>query len=224
MLVLQTLYPYRLSLLGASVEQKGSLVDSEKLRFDFSWNGALTAAQVEAVEQEVILQVNSKLPVYAVSVPLAEASQISSLRAVFGEKYPDPVRVVSVGVPVPELLADPTSEEWKKYSVEFCGGTHLTNTSEAEDFVLVEETGIAKGIRRIVGYTRAAAAIAREKAAGIMHRLAELQAAGPSDNTMKLSKELKVEASEFKMRWVHDIHFNLTVLFLDRPCYGFNGR
>jgi alanyl-tRNA synthetase len=119
--------------------------------------------------------------------------RISSLRAVFGEKYPDPVRVVSVGVPISTLLADPLNENWNSYSVEFCGGTHLSNTSQAEDFVLVEESGIAKGIRRIVGYTRVAAAGARDKAASIMARLAELQAAGACDSTMSLSKEIKVE-------------------------------
>jgi alanyl-tRNA synthetase len=184
------------SSTGVTVEQKGSLVDCDKMRFDFSWNGALTAEQVAAVEAEVISQVTSKLPVFAEAVPLADATQISSLRAVFGEKYPDPVRVVSVGVSVPTLLADPTNEEWKKYSIEFCGGTHLTNTSEAEDFVLVEETGIAKGIRRIVGYTRGAAAAARSKAAEIMARLAELEAAGPCETTMRLSKEVRVEIDQ----------------------------
>lgn len=182
-----------------TVDQKGSLVDNEKLRFDFSWNGALTADQVAAVEREVILQVNAQLPVYAEPVPLADASRICSLRAVFGEKYPDPVRVVSVGVPIATLVADPLNEKWNEYSIEFCGGTHLTNTSEAEDFVLVEETGIAKGIRRIVGYTRQAAAAARERAAAIMARLMELQGAGPCDSTMSLSKLIKAEVRTFSV-------------------------
>ena len=66
-------------------------------------------------------------------------------------------------------------------SVEFCGGTHLTNAKEAEDFVLIEESGIAKVIRRIVGYTRAGAAAARARAADLLGRLTELEAmpAGP---------------------------------------------
>lgn len=170
-------------------------MDCDKLRFDFSWNGALSAAQVEAVEQEVIRQVNTKLPVFAEPVPLADASRICSLRAVFGEKYPDPVRVVSVGVPIATLVSDPLNEEWNNYSIEFCGGTHLTNTADAEDFVLVEESGIAKGIRRIVGYTRVAATAARARAADIMARLMQLQVAGPCDSTMSLSKQLKVEVS-----------------------------
>ena len=62
----------------------------------------------------------------------------------FGEVYPDPVRVVSVGKPVEELLADPGSKENADYSVEFCGGTHLLHTNQAGRFALVSEEGIAK--------------------------------------------------------------------------------
>ena len=91
---------------------------------------------------------------------LASAKQISGLRAVFGEVYPDPVRVVSVGATVDELLAAPASDKWKGLSIEFCGGTHLANTKEAGSFALLSEEGIAKGIRRIVGLTMGAAATA----------------------------------------------------------------
>ena len=59
------------------------------------------------------------------------ALAVTTLRAVFGETYPDPVRVVSVGKEVDELLKDPTNPEWLKYSVELCGGTHMMNTSDA---------------------------------------------------------------------------------------------
>lgn len=94
-------------------------------------------------------------------VPLEEAKKISGLRAVFGEVYPDPVRVISVGQPVDKLLSDPSNEEWSQHSVEFCGGTHLTNTAQAESFVVVEETAIAKGIRRISAVTGEEAVLAR---------------------------------------------------------------
>ena len=63
----------------------------------------------------------------------------------FGEVYPNPVRVVSIGKPVEELLKDPHNKENRKYSIEFCGGTHLKSTAGAKHFVLVKQEGIAKG-------------------------------------------------------------------------------
>lgn len=65
----------------------------------------------------------SNLNVYYKDVPLAVAKQINGLRAVFGEVYPDPVRVVAVGADVDAILAEPSSDKWKKLSIEFCGGT-----------------------------------------------------------------------------------------------------
>lgn len=141
---------------SANVDQKGSLVDEFKLRFDFSWNAGLTPAQLAEVERLCAERIEKQVPVDAYVAPLADAEKISSLRAVFGEKYPDPVRVVSVANhSVTEMLANPQDSMWNEYSVEFCGGTHLTNTKEAEAFVLLSEEGIAKGIRRIVAVTQA---------------------------------------------------------------------
>ena len=85
------------------------------------------------------------------------------MRAVFGETYPDPVRVVSVGPTVAALLSDPKQPTWMGHSIEFCGGTHLTNTQEAEAFVIVEETAVAKGIRRVSGVTGAEATAAQRR-------------------------------------------------------------
>lgn len=130
-------------------DQKGSLVDSEKLRFDFSWPTALTPAQIAQVEGIVAERIRDALPVDAQLVPLAEASKITALRQVFGERYPDPVRVISVGQDVANLLANPADAQWMTYAIEFCGGTHLTNTAQAEDFVIVEESGIAK-VRAVI--------------------------------------------------------------------------
>jgi len=70
--------------------------------------------------------------VYADLAPQFVAKGITGLRAVFGEAYPDPVRVVSIGVPVQQLLDKTDSPEWMDYSVEFCGGTHLGSTGEAK--------------------------------------------------------------------------------------------
>jgi alanyl-tRNA synthetase len=175
------------------VEQKGSLVDAEKLRFDFSWNGALTSAQVHEVETTVVKLINSKVNVFAEVVPLAIASKIRGLRQVFGERYPDPVRVISVGADVQRLIAEPDREEWQDVSIEFCGGTHLNNTSEAEDFVLVEESGIAKGIRRIVGLTKIGAREARNRANILLERLTELENMECGAELNNLSKAIKVE-------------------------------
>ncbi len=88
---------------------------------------AAVIVQVEAIVTGVI---NAALPVHCDVVPLAAARSIHSLCAVFGETYPDPVRVVSIGVPVAELVADPDNSKWAGYSVELCGGTHITHTSQ----------------------------------------------------------------------------------------------
>ncbi|XP_040216957.1 alanine--tRNA ligase, cytoplasmic-like [Rana temporaria] len=95
--------------------------------------------------------------VYALDCPLATAKAIQGLCAVFYETYPDPVRVVSVGIPVEDLLGDPSSPAGSVTSVEFCGGTHLQNSGHVGTFVIVTEEAIAKGIRRIVAVTGAEA-------------------------------------------------------------------
>jgi alanyl-tRNA synthetase len=143
--------------LGDHVQQKGSLVDPEKLRFDFIHQKAMTDEEILKVENMVNACIEMKLPVYAEVAPQEKALKIHGLRAVFGEKYPPMVRVVSVGIPVSELLADPLNTKWKQYSVEFCGGTHLQNSSTAERFVITSEESVSKGIRRLVALTGASA-------------------------------------------------------------------
>ena len=130
------------SILGETVDQRGSLCNEEKLRFDFSHKKALSAKEVKEAEEYCQRVVANGEAVTSQVIPLEEAKKISGVRAVFGEVYPDPVRVVSVG--------DETS-------VEFCGGTHLSNTAEAKSFIIVEETAVAKGIRRITAVTGSAA-------------------------------------------------------------------
>lgn len=71
----------------------------------------------------------------------------------FGEVYPDPVRVISVEHDIAQMVSDPSAPQWASNSVEFCGGTHLSATGEARAFVVTEETAVAKGIRRIVAIT-----------------------------------------------------------------------
>ena len=143
--------------LGDHVQQKGSLVDPEKLRFDFIHTKAMSDDEVGKVETLVNAAIAKKLPVYAEIAPQEAALKIHGLRAVFGEKYPPMVRVVSIGAPVADLLAKPDDAAWRGFSVEFCGGTHLANTADAEAFVVTGEESVSKGIRRIVALTGPAA-------------------------------------------------------------------
>jgi alanyl-tRNA synthetase len=164
-------------VLGNDVQQKGSLVDPEKLRFDFSHGKAVTDEEMGTVETLVAKQIGQKLPVYAEEAPQEQALKINGLRAVFGEKYPPMVRVVSVGVPVRDLLKDPGNEKWRQYSVEFCGGTHLKNSAEAGGFVITGEEAVSKGIRRIVAVTGDAAKQAQELAADLDATVQKAQSA-----------------------------------------------
>jgi alanyl-tRNA synthetase len=142
---------------GDDVNQKGSLVAPDRLRFDFSFSRALTAEEINAVERLVNAAIHQNMPVHARDVPLATAMKINGVRAVFGEKYPDPVRVVSIGPSIDRLIAQPDLERWRECSIEFCGGTHLATTNEAKRFVIASEQALAAGVRRIVALTGAAA-------------------------------------------------------------------
>jgi alanyl-tRNA synthetase len=144
-------------VLGDDVQQKGSLVDPEKLRFDFSHGKSMADDEILRVEKLVGESIAKKLPVYAQEAPQQDALKINGLRAVFGEKYPPMVRVVSIGAPVSDLLKSPSDQKWRQFSIEFCGGTHLSNAGDVEDFVITQEESISKGIRRIVALTGEAA-------------------------------------------------------------------
>jgi alanyl-tRNA synthetase len=137
--------------LGRGVQQKGSLVDPEKTRFDFSHNKPLSDDELRRIEELVVQRISANLTVHTKEVEQQSARKINTLRAVFGEKYPDVVRVVSIGADIDAMLADPQNPNWMNYSVEFCGGTHVKNTAEIEAFALVSEEGVAKRIRRVVG-------------------------------------------------------------------------
>ncbi|WZZ64118.1 alanine--tRNA ligase-like [Brassica napus] len=125
----------------------------EKLCFDFSHGKPVDPEDLRKIEAIVNKQIKDELDVFSKESVLSEAKRIKGLRAVFGEVYPDPVRVVSIGRRVEDLLADPENDEWSSLSSEFCGGTHITNTREAKAFALLSEEGIAKGIRRVTAVT-----------------------------------------------------------------------
>ena len=182
-------------VLGDHVQQKGSLVDDEKTRFDFSHPKALTDEEVARVEQLVNERIDAKLAVNYDFVPQEEALKINSLRAVFGEKYPDIVRVMSIGPSVDELRANPDNADWAKYSIEFCGGTHCRNTSEIEKFALVAEESVAKGIRRLVGVSGQAARDAMAAGEALVAKAKQLQQSPPED-LAKATADVQQEMSE----------------------------
>ncbi|KAI4880840.1 hypothetical protein NFI96_010999, partial [Prochilodus magdalenae] len=155
-------------------DQRGSLVAPDRLRFDFTAKGAMSTQEVHRTEEIACTMITDAKQVYAMDAPLAAAKAIQGLRAVFDETYPDPVRVVSIGIPVEELLADPNSTAGSLTSIEFCGGTHLQNSSHAAPFVIVSEEAIAKGIRRIVAVTGAEAQKAQRKADALRQALSAM--------------------------------------------------
>jgi alanyl-tRNA synthetase len=163
-------------VLGEGVQQKGSLVDPEKLRFDFSHAKALGEDELARIEQLVADCIGRKLPVYAEEAPQEQALKINGLRAVFGEKYPPMVRVVSIGVPVADLLKDPANEKWRQFSVEFCGGTHLKRSQDIESFAITAEESVSKGIRRIVALTGSAASAALSQSTELLNAIERARA------------------------------------------------
>ena len=129
-------------VLGPQVEQAGSYVGSDRLRFDFNHHQAMTAEELAKVEEMVNDVVLQALPVETKVLGIEEAKKLGAT-AIFGEKYGEVVRVVAVGD-----FNDP-------FDLEFCGGTHLSNSAQIGQFRIVSEAGIAAGIRRIEAVTGA---------------------------------------------------------------------
>ncbi len=124
------------NILGEHVQQKGSLVDSERLRFDFSHFEAVTEEQLTAIEQQVNEQIRANMAVETELMSL-DAAKAKGAMALFGEKYEADVRVLSMG----------------DYSLELCGGTHASRTGDIGLFRITSEAGIAAGVRRIEAVT-----------------------------------------------------------------------
>lgn len=127
-------------VLGEHVKQAGSLVAPDRLRFDFSHIAAMTDEEIKAVEKQVNRAIMADLPISEAQMSHAEAIN-SGAMALFNEKYGDVVRVVSMG------------QDDAKESVELCGGTHLRSTGQAGCFIIVSESGVAAGTRRIEALT-----------------------------------------------------------------------
>ena len=161
---------------GPESDQRGSMVAPERLRFDYAGNRPLTPEELVRLEDLVRAGIAEGLEVHVELVPLDRAKSVNTVRAVFGEQYPDPVRMVSIGTAIEDLLSNPGDEAWMGRSVEFCGGTHLENTAEAGDFVLVSEQGLAAGVRRVTALTGDAARTARSEAAALEKGIDRLDA------------------------------------------------
>lgn len=110
-------------MLGDHIDQKGSLVAPTKLRFDFSHKAAIPIGDMEKIEKISNQWVKKAVGVYSAEMSLAEAQKIPGLRAVFGEAYPDPVRVVTLEFSLDDIRSDIENPKWRSTSVEFCGGT-----------------------------------------------------------------------------------------------------
>lgn len=194
-------------VLGDTVEQKGSLVAAEKLRFDFSHKSAVTENELEKIEEISTDYIRQNCDVYSQEVPLATARQISGVRAVFGETYPDPVRVVSVGVEVEEILKNVEDPRWLEVSIEFCGGTHVQKTGDIKDLIILEENGIAKGIRRIIAVTGEDAHEVQRVAKEFENRLDRLDAMALGPQKEQEAKQIQVELNQLSISAVQKSRF-----------------
>lgn len=162
-------------VLRDEVLQRGSLVDAEKLRFDYSQSHAMGDEEMQQVEHLVNCAIEENRIVDAQEVPLELAQSICGVRAVFGEQYPDPVRVVCIGATVQDVLAAPADKKWYECAIEFCGGTHLEHCNTAKQFVILHEGALASGTRRIVALTGVAAQAAHEAGISLSQQIQDAQ-------------------------------------------------
>lgn len=181
------------TVLGTHVEQAGSSVSADRLRFDFTHFSALTQDELKKVEELVNGQIRAALPVIVKNMPIEEARKTGA-QALFGEKYGDIVRVVKMG----------------EYSIEFCGGTHVKNTGEIMAFKILSESGVAAGVRRIEALTSQGLLDYYATLEGKLNHAARLLKTAPEGLEEKLAallaenKSLHAEAESLKSRLAQD--------------------
>jgi len=159
------------NVLGSHVLQKGSLVAADRLRFDFSHNSPVSAAELKQIEEQVNAEILSNSGVDK-EVMGIEAAREKGALALFGEKYGDEVRVVSMG---------------GDYSIEFCGGCHVDRTGDIGLFKITSESGISAGVRRIEAVTGHGALALVEKEESILRDTAALLKSGTDEILDKLT-------------------------------------
>lgn len=170
------------TILGNHVEQAGSYVDGDRLRFDFSHFSAMTAEEIEAVEKLVNDQIAAALTVQTKVMTIEEAKKTGAM-ALFGEKYGDTVRVVQMG----------------DFSTELCGGTHVANTGTITAFKIISESGVAAGVRRIEALTGNGVFAYYRELEAVLEKAAKAAKATPATLAEKIehmSSELKSLHSE----------------------------
>ncbi|MGB1328382.1 MAG: alanine--tRNA ligase [Porticoccaceae bacterium] len=177
-------------VLGDQVSQKGSLVDSEKLRFDFSHNQAVTADQIRQVEQMVNREIMRNTEVSTQLMSMDQAKQQGAM-ALFGEKYGDEVRVLSMG---------------GDFSVELCGGTHVERTGDIGLIKITSETSVASGVRRIEAVTGKTALAYCEQTQDTVEKVAEIAKVAKTKVTEKVrqvmedNRRLQKEIDQLKQK------------------------
>ena len=164
-------------VLGDHVHQAGSLVEPDRLRFDFTHFEAITPEQVHQIEWLVNDAILEGYPVVTEVLPIEEAKKKGAV-AMFGEKYGETVRVVEMG----------------EFSMEFCGGTHLDNTAKAGPFRIKSESSVASGVRRMEATTGRLSLEGMEKSRGVLSKAAQFFKAAPSE----LLERLEQQAGEMK--------------------------
>jgi alanyl-tRNA synthetase len=159
-------------VLGEHVQQKGSLVDAERTRFDFVHNAPLTDEQIRRVEQIVNAEILENHATNARVLPIAEAQKLGAMM-LFGEKYGDEVRVLDIGS-----------------SRELCGGTHVQRTGDIGLFKIVAESGVAAGVRRVEAVTGDNALAYLQSLEATVHKLAGTLRSAPAEVPARLGQVL----------------------------------